>query len=421
MVEPGKKNFLPGKCKSLFVRISCMSQDPDASFLKELFARFLENRCSEEEIRLLMEYAEKEEYWELFSGMISQALTESQPGDESLYDAHREVLDEVSTRITPPVPVPGKAVGRWLPYRVAAAVALLLLAGGVWRWYSRSHTKPAAVNMAAHTPLNDTAAGGNKAILILANGAAVALDSTANGLLAQQGQAQVIKSATGNLVYTSTGEASAEPLYNSIITPKGVQYQVTLSDGTKVWLNASSTLRFPASFTGANRQVNLTGEAYFETAINAEKPFVVLADSLRVTVLGTNFNIMAYKEERTINTTLLEGAVSVTGGNTTTLLKPGEQAQLGQQGNIRVIKKADIRAVMAWKNRLFWFEQDDIHTVMRQLSREYNIEVEIRGNIQRHFTGSIPRDVNVSTVLEVLQKTGGVHFTMNNGKIIVTP
>jgi len=398
-----------------------MNQDPDASFLKELFARFLENRCSEEEIRLLMTYAEKEEYRDLFSGMISHAVAEDHPEEESLYAMHKDVIDEVSTQITPPVPAPGKAVRRWLPYRVAAAVALLLLAGGVWRWYSRSHTPTPALNVAAHTPMNDTTAAGNKAVLILANGTAIALDSAANGLLAQQGQAQVIQPAAGNLVYSSTAGASAEPLYNSIMTPKGVQYQVTLSDGTKVWLNASSTLRFPASFTGANRQVTLTGEAYFEAAINTEKPFVVVVDSLRVTVLGTSFNIMAYKDEKTINTTLLEGAVSLTGANTTTLLKPGEQAQLGQQGNIRVAKKADIRAVMAWKNRLFWFEQDDIHTVMRQLSREYNIEVEIRGNIQRHFTGSIPRDVNVSTVLEVLQKTGGVHFTMNNGKIIVTP
>ncbi len=398
-----------------------MNQDPDASFLKELFARFLENRCNEEEIRLLMAYAEKEEYRDLFSGMISHAVAEDHPEEESLYARHKDVIDEVSTQITPPVPAPGKAVRRWLPYRVAAAVALLLLAGGVWRWYSRSHTQTPALNIAAHTPMNDTTAAGNKAILILANGTAIALDSAANGLLAQQGQAQVIKPAAGNLVYSATAATSAEPLYNSIMTPRGVQYQVTLSDGTKVWLNASSTLRFPASFTGANRQVTLTGEAYFEAAINTEKPFVVVADSLRVTVLGTSFNIMAYKDEKTINTTLLEGAVSLTGPNTTTLLKPGEQAQLGQQGNIRVVKKADIRAVMAWKNRLFWFEQDDIHTVMRQLSREYNIEVEIRGNIQRHFTGSIPRDVNVSTVLEVLQKTGGVHFTMNNGKIIVTP
>lgn len=398
-----------------------MNQDPDASFLKELFTRFLENRCSEEEIRLLMDYAGKEEYRELFSGMIGQAITANHPEEESLYAMHRDVIDEVSTQITPPVPARKTTVRRWMPYRVAAAVVLLLLAGGVWRWYSRSHTTSPAANVVAYTPVNNHAPAGNKAVLILANGRAVALDSAANGLLAQQGQTQVVKAAAGNLVYTSTAGASAAPLYNSIITPKGVQYQVTLSDGTRVWLNSSSTLRFPASFTGANRQVTLTGEAYFEAAINAEKPFVVAVDSLRVTVLGTNFNIMAYKDENTVNTTLLEGAVSVTEGGATTLLKPGEQAQRGQQGNIGVVKKADLRAVMAWKNRLFWFEQDDIHTVMRQLSREYNIEVEIRGNIQRHFTGSIPRDVNVSTVLEVLQKTGGVHFTMNNGKIIVTP
>lgn len=399
-----------------------MNQDPDASFLKDLFARFLEDRCSDEEVRLLMEYAEKEEYREMFSGMIGQVVTQDHPEEEALYEMHREVIDRIGMQITPPVPARKTAIRRWLPYRAAAAVALLLLAGGIWRWYSRSPgTSPATGNVVAYTPVNDTASRGNKAILILANGAAVTLDSAANGLLARQGQTQVIKSAAGNLVYTSAAGAAAEPLYNSIITPKGARYQITLSDGTKVWLNASSTLRFPASFTGANRQVALTGEAYFEAATNAGKPFVVTVDSLQVTVLGTHFNIMAYNDEKSVNTTLLEGAVRVTEGNTSTLLKPGEQAQLGRQGNIRVVKNADLREVMAWKNRLFWFEQEDIHTVMRQLSREYNIEVEVRGNIQRHFTGSIPRDVNVSTVLEVLQKTGGVHFTMNNGKIIVTP
>ncbi|MDR6567944.1 FecR family protein [Chitinophaga ginsengisegetis] len=399
-----------------------MNQDPDESFLKELFARFLENRCSEEEIILLMEYAEKEEYREIFSEMINRVATEDHPAEEDLYAKHKNVIDGVAARITPPVPVRKEKTHRWLPYQVAAAVAFLLLAGGVWRWYSRSSsTLPVAQHTIAPAPANDAAPAGKKAILILANGASVTLDSVASGLLTRQGQTQIIKSAGGSLLYSSAAGAAAEPLYNSIITPRGGQYQVTLSDGTKVWLNAASTLRFPAAFTGAQRQVTLTGEAYFEVAKNADKPFLVTVNNLRVTVLGTSFNIMAYEDEAAVNTTLLDGAVKVTEGNNATLLQPGEQAQVVSQGNIRVVKHADLNAVMAWKNRLFWFEQDDIHTVMRQLSREYNIAVEIRGNIQRHFTGSIPRDVNVSTVLEVLEKTGGVHFTMNNGKIIVTP
>ncbi|MFX1708551.1 FecR domain-containing protein [Chitinophaga sp. CC14] len=399
-----------------------MNQDPDESFLKELFARFLENRCSEEEIILLMEYAEKEEYREIFSEMINRVGTEDHPAEEDLYAMHKEVIDGVAARITPPVPVRKEKTHRWLPYQVAAAVAFLLLAGGGWRWYSRSSsTSQVAQHTVAPALANDAAPAGKKAILILANGASVTLDSVASGLLTRQGQTQIIQSAGGSLLYSSAAGASAEPLYNSIITPRGGQYQVTLSDGTKVWLNAASTLRFPAAFTGTQRQVTLTGEAYFEVAKNADKPFLVTVNNLRVTVLGTSFNIMAYEDEAAVNTTLLDGAVKVTEGNNATLLQPGEQAQVVSQGNIRVVKHADLNAVMAWKNRLFWFEQDDIHTVMRQLSREYNIAVEIRGNIQRHFTGSIPRDVNVSTVLEVLEKTGGVHFTMNNGKIIVTP
>ena len=400
-----------------------MSQHPDESFLKALFAKFLDNRCSEEEIRLLMDYADKEAYREILSGLVSQAGSDKSQSDEALYALHKEVIDAVSAGITPPIPA-GRPAWHWLKrYGAAAAVALLLIATGAWYWHFRSAGNISVQDGIAQygQPKHDLPPASKKAVLILANGAAITLDSASNGMLTRQGHTQIIKSAGGNLVYASGAGQSSEPLYNSIVTPRGGQYHVTLSDGTSVWMNAASSLRFPAAFTGSIRQVALTGEAYFEVAKNAAKPFVVVVNNMKVTVLGTHFNVMAYGDEAAINTTLLEGSVKVTEGKTTTLLSPGEQAQSDRKGNIRLVREADMNAAVAWKNRLFWFDHDDIRTVMRQISREYNIDVEIRGDIQRHFTGSIPRDVNVSTVFEVLQQTGGVHFTINNEKIIVTP
>lgn len=404
--------------------LAYMRQVPDESFLKALFAKFLDNRCSPEEIRLLMDYADKEGYREIFSGLVSQAGMNNNQSDEALYALHKEAIDAVSAGITPPIPARKPAVHWGNRYRAAAAAALLLLAAGAGFWYAHPGGRNAPVQneMTKAVPARrDLQPAEQKAVLILADGAAITLDSAANGMLTRQGHTQVIKPAAGSLVYAAGAGQSSGPLYNSVITPRGGQYQVTLPDGTRVWMNAASSLRFPTAFTGGVRQVTLTGEAYFEVAKDAGHPFVVAVNDMKVTVLGTHFNVMAYGDEAAVNTTLLEGSVKVTEGNNTALLLPGEQAQADRKGNIRLVRNADMNAAMAWKNRLFWFDHDDIRTVMRQISREYNVDVEIRGDIQRHFTGSIPRNVNVSTVFEVLQQTGGVHFTIGNEKIIVTP
>jgi hypothetical protein len=372
---------------------------------------------------MLMDYADKEEFKEILPGMMRQVGTNDDLSEEALYAMHKEVIDQVSTRITPSRPAGRERIQKFRFYRIAAAIAVLLSVTGAWLWYSHSGPGNTSQNAALNSRRvkHDLPPAGKKAVLILASGAAITLDSASDGILTRQGQTRIIKSAGGNLLYASGAGQSSEPLYNSVVTPRGGQYQVTLSDGTKVWLNAASSLRFPTVFTGAVREVTLTGEAYFEVAKNAGKPFVVAVNNMKVTVLGTHFNIMAYGDEAVVNTTLLEGSVKVTEGNKATLLNPGEQAQLDQKGNLTLVRKADLGAAVAWKNHLFWFDHDDIQTVMRQLSREYNVDVEIKGNIQRHFTGSIPRNVNVSTVFEVLQQTGGVHFIMNNEKIIVTP
>jgi transmembrane sensor len=234
--------------------------------------------------------------------------------------------------------------------------------------------------------------------------------------LATQGNTQVLKLNDGQLQYKESSEVSPsggdlEGAFNTMSTPRGGQYQLTLSDGTKVWLNAASSLRYPATFTGKDRQVELNGEAYFEVAHNAAMPFKVnVAGKEEVEVLGTHFNINSYSDEPAVKTTLLEGSVKVTPAiNTTistqlaTILKPGEQAQMQAGGKINRQTNVDIGKVMAWKNNIFNFNNENI---MRQLSRWYNVDIRFEGTIPGiKFSGEIGRNLSLKQVLSILDET----------------
>jgi transmembrane sensor len=276
---------------------------------------------------------------------------------------------------------------------------------------------------------NDVAPGGNKAVLTLANGSRITLDSVANGELAVQGKAKVIKLANGRLLYSESNGDSATMMYNTMSTPRGGQYQLQLPDGTQVWLNAASSITYPVAFTGNERKVTITGEAYFEVAHNPDKPFHVQVNSMDVEVLGTHFNINAYADEEMIKTTLLEGSVklssliplSTVNRQLSSTLKPGQQAQYKNADAIQIIDHANIDQAIAWKNGLFNFYQSDLQAVMRQLSRWYDVEIKYEGDIQpRRFWGKIQRDLNLSEVLEILKETQ-VHFKLEGKTIIVTP
>ncbi len=269
---------------------------------------------------------------------------------------------------------------------------------------------------------NDVAPGGNKAILTLADGSVIVLDSAQNGTLTNQGNTKVIKLDNGQLAYNSAGIKSTEVLFNTISTPRGGQYQVILPDGSKVWLNAASSLRFPAAFVDKERRVDVTGEAYFEIAKNAAMPFVVSVGGAEVQVLGTHFNIMAYDDEATMKTTLLEGSIKFVKGNTSHLLKPGQQSQLTPTGSVNVASGVDMAHVMAWKNGLFHFEDADIQTFMRQLSRWYDVEVVYQNkNNNDQFVLEMPRSSKLSDVLKVLELTGDIRFGIDGKKIIILP
>ncbi|SFE34198.1 FecR family protein [Chitinophaga sp. CF118] len=301
----------------------------------------------------------------------------------------------------------------------AAAVLLLILAGG--RWLIHPDNKQQLLGQKSGN-VSDIAPGGNKATLTLANGNVIVLEDAQNGALSKQGTVTVIKLKSGQLAYNNGHEsASGEPAaMNTLSTPRGGQYQVTLPDGTIVWLNSASSITFPTAFTGKTRQVQLKGEAYFEVATNAQQPFMVKVNKMEVQVLGTSFNLMAYADEQAIKTTLVDGAVKVKQENKDVVLKPGQQAQLDDNGDMKVVK-ADLDATIAWKNGLFTFNDATIEDVMRQLGRWYDMEIVYPEGIpQDHFRGEMFRNENMSSVLKILEASG-VNLNVQGRKIIVKP
>ena len=323
---------------------------------------------------------------------------------------------KIEGRITAPAKLVSiKTNRRW--WYVAAAVIFLVGAFPVYRFVLKqpSTTPPIAKRP---TGKDDVAPGGNKAILTLADGSTIILDNAANGDLTSQGNTKVIK-LDGQLAYTTDG-ATTEVVYNTISTPRGGQYQIILADGSKVWLNAASTLRYPTSFIGKERKVELTGEGYFEVAKNAAMSFKVNVDGKgEVEVLGTHFNINSYSDEEFVKTTLVEGKVKVAYAGTEAMLSPNQQAIFSRKNNtLSVDKDADVNKAIAWKNGFFEFDNYDIVSIMRQLSRWYDVDVQFVGNISAQFySGSIPTQVNISQVLYMLEQAGGTEFKVK-GKTV---
>lgn len=300
----------------------------------------------------------------------------------------------------------------------AAAAVFLFLLGAGW-WFRLHEGRQAASPMVTREqPVqNEALPGGNKAILILAGGRQLILDSLANGEIARQAGASIQKKTGGELSYAGTSSFNRELQYNTLRTPRGGQYQLTLSDGTKVWLNAGSSITYPTFFSGKDRTVTVNGEAYFEVAKDKSRPFLVKANEMGIAVLGTRFNINAYVDEPSIRATLLEGSIKVSRESQTRILTPGQQALVKEV--IRVVDDANLEQVMAWKNGLFNFNNADLGTVLRLLSRWYDVDIRYEGKVPvRKFAGELPRDLNLSQVLKILGKVG-VKFIIDQKTIVV--
>jgi len=369
---------------------------------QELIEKYLNATASDEEIRTI------ENYYAHFAAdpEITKRLT-----DHDINVLKNRLRSGINARIkqleTPVVPFYRKRY-----FQVAAAVLFFLLSSLVFI----NRRQPQFV--AHQTHKQDLSPGGNKATLTLSDGSTLVLNNLKDGDLSRQAGAQITK-RDSLLSYKATTKNISQTAYNIITIPKGGQYQLVLADGTKVWLNAASSLKFPIAFTGNERTVELTGEAYFEVAKDATKPFNVKTATQTIRVLGTHFNVNAYADEETVKTTLLEGSVKVSSSTNQLVIKPGQQSVMNNSGAYEVINDADIDEITAWKNGMFQFNDASIQTIMRQISRWYNVDVEFKGPIPAStYHGKISRNSNASQVLKILELSG-INFTIEGRKIIV--
>jgi len=346
-------------------------------------------------------------------------LTRWQPILEQILAADKPIVQQQEKR---PALIFG--MRRWLAAVAAAAILIFL----VWQFNQGNLPNPSNQGL---IKVHDVAPGGNKAILTLSGGQQIILDSAHNGQLASQGSTRIIKTDSGSLSYHSIPKSPNQQsaiLYNTLTTPRGGQYQLTLPDGTRVWLNAASSITYPTAFIGTERKVEITGEAYFEVAKNTRQPFSVVEKGIYIEVLGTHFNVNGYDDETFSNTTLLEGAVKVSYQKVGALLRPGMQAQVYRGPNpdsqVPAIKvgPANVEQAVAWKNGLFSFAKADLPTVLRQLSRWYDVDVKYEGRMPlRSFNGEIGKSLTLDQLLKVLTTTTRVHYKIEGKQLTIQP
>ncbi|WP_183580860.1 FecR family protein [Mucilaginibacter sp. X5P1] len=309
---------------------------------------------------------------------------------------------------------------RWAA--VAASVLLIVSIGLYLRGHYSTITGRQLANRLVKPYKNDVLPGGNKAVLTLANGSRIILDSAKNGLLTSQGETKISKTSKGQIAYHQNLASSAPAQMNSIKTPRGGQYEIILPDGTKAWLNAASSLHFPTAFTGNERHVQMTGEVYFEVAKNKHIPFKVNVNGTVVEVLGTHFDIKAYDDEKEMKTTLLEGSVKVSKNATLVFLVPGQQALVNNTSGEINVQQANIDAVMGWQKGIFIFKGENIQSIMRDVSRWYDVDIAYEGDFTNQvFSGRISRFKNISDVLNLLELTEDVHFKIEERRVSVMP
>jgi transmembrane sensor len=383
-----------------------------------LFTRYLNNQCSKTELERvfkLIEDGSNKSEWDFVLAEEASRLIDSDHRAEMSLDEITRLYGKIQDSIQEEGHEIVVLRHRNLYWRkiAAAAIILITLSAGAFYYSSRMDRKSDKL-------VHDIAPGGNKAILTLANGKRISLTDAKNGQLAAQSGVTVTKLADGKIIYALEPGNAANATLNSIETPRGGQYQLILPDGSKVFLNAASSLIYPASFVALKeRRVELKGEAYFEVARDKSHPFIVKTQNQEIKVLGTHFNINSYADEPMTKTTLVEGSVLVKASGIEQILKPGSQAINGF-GGLRIVE-ANMDEVLAWKNGYFMFDSESIESVMRKISRWYNIDVAFKGNVSKDkFGGTVSRFANVSQVLRKLEYINKVHFIIEEGRITVT-
>jgi transmembrane sensor len=342
--------------------------------------------------------------------------------DNELEELSNETVDQLRRRLYQSILTKERIApikNRSLHWKYVAAAAAILIVIGVSLFFNAKNP----VQTIVQNHINEIIPGRNNATLTLANGTKISLSDAKNGTLALQNDVQVQKNTDGQIVYDLLhNEVEATNDFNAMTTPRGGQYQVVLSDGTKVFLNAGSSLRYPVRFSGATRKIELVGEAYFEVSKDKHHPFIVVTNEQEVEVLGTHFNINSYADEPQVRTSLLEGSVKVSSVKTSKskLLKPGQQAIMSD-GQLSVIN-TDVDMAVAWKDGYFMFNSEPIESIMRKISRWYDVEVIYSGKVPTDdFGGTVKRGSDIKSVLRKLELTGKIHFKIDGRRIIVSP
>jgi transmembrane sensor len=383
----------------------------DNSRFTWLFHRYRSGEATPTEQEEYFSLIAAAEYDEQLQELLNDAWESFEPGVPTLLPAQRRNMWQ---QVQDAAGIPTKEKRIWWPYWAAAASLLLLLGIGGYFRYGQA---PPQVIMAKHTA--DILPGSNKAMLTLANGTVVPLDSAGNQVIAQG--AVNIRQQQGQLLYAANNHTTALE-YNTLTTPRGGKFRIQLPDGSVVWLNAASSLKYPTTFNSKERIVELRGQGYFEIATDAIRPFKVKVNDMEVQVLGTAFDIMAYAEEGTVNTTLLQGGVKVIKGKETQVLKPGQQAVAAAHNASITVQEANVNQVIAWKNDRFIFNDTDLETILREVSRWYDVQIvyTIKPGKEK-YNGGLSRHLPLSVVLQLLEDNGNNHFKTDGPKIIVLP
>lgn len=383
---------------------------------EKLLQRYLDGQCSPEEIAELYAWLRTSEAHRPLLAVLQQEF-------EQVMQQPRQVPAALSDRVEARLlqDINRKKIRPLFNrYRVAAAAVVLLAIATLWWMAPGPGTAPEvspAGQMAAETKANDVAPGTSKAVLTLADGSTVTLDSAGNQVI-RQGKT-LVQQNSGKLQYAAGNKGEAIG-YNTLTVPRGGQFNIILPDGSHVWLNAASSLRFPTAFTGKQRVVELQGQGYFEVAKDVARPFIVKVNTTEVQVLGTRFDIMAYADEKSLNTTLLEGAVRMKQGEFQQQLNPGQQAILDYASGRMSVRPVDVNEVVAWKTGFFEFDNAAITVIMRQLSRWYDVEVSYSDNkSNRLFGGRISRNLPLSEILHMLE-ANGAKFNLEGRRLMVT-
>jgi transmembrane sensor len=346
----------------------------------------------------------------LFAELTDEKNIERGLKERGMYDADKAVQQLRKKLRRTKRQVPARKV-RMYAYGIAACFIILI---GVFFLYKILRDRKPQKAIVEKT---DLAPGGDKAILTLSNGKKIILDSIRGNIL-QQGDLKLVNE-NGRLSYEGKTQ---EIEYHTLTTLRGGQYKIILPDGTAVWLNAASSLKYPTAFAGVERLVELNGEGYFEVTKDKTKPFKVkLKNDAIVEVLGTHFNIMAYDDEQGTRTTLLEGTVKLIQSSSSVMISPGEQAEINKDGKITLNKNVDTEEIIAWKNGMFEFHDEPIDEIMRQVARWYDVDIKYEAQPMDHFNATISRNVPVSKLFHWLESTDRVHFTIQDKTIIVKP